>query len=55
MSSGTHSPADVFDFSQFEIPGGHEWEFETDDKGIYQVYHDASGKSVSFSVTGLYV
>jgi AMP deaminase len=45
VSSETDSPSDVFDFSQFEIPGAHKWEFEIDDKGIYQVYHDASGMS----------
>lgn len=46
VSSGTASPRDVFDFSQVEIPGAHEWEFEIDDKGVYQVYHDATGRVV---------
>ena len=44
--SETAPPRDVFDFSQFEIPGANEWEFEIDDKGVYQVYHDATGESV---------
>ncbi|KAI0301191.1 AMP deaminase [Multifurca ochricompacta] len=44
VSSGTVSPRDVFDFSLLEIPGAHEWEFEVDDKGIYQVYHDVSAE-----------
>lgn len=43
VSSGTHSPCEVFDFSRCEIPCAHEWEFEIDEKGIYQVYHDATG------------
>lgn len=43
VSLGKASPSDVFDFSQVEIPGAHEWGFEIDDKGIYQVYHDATG------------
>ncbi|KAI0248636.1 AMP deaminase [Lactifluus subvellereus] len=42
VSSGTASPRDVFDFSHFDIPGAHEWEFEIDDKGIYQVYHNTT-------------
>jgi AMP deaminase len=49
VSSGTASPHDVFDFSQFDIPGAHEWEFEIDDKGIYQIYHDANGRPFPFS------
>ncbi|KAI9465078.1 AMP deaminase [Lactarius psammicola] len=40
--SGTAPPRDVFDFSRVEIPGVHEWEFAIDDKGVYQVYHDAT-------------
>lgn len=43
VSAGKADYSDVFDFTQFEIPGAHEWEFEIDDKGIYQVYHDATG------------
>jgi AMP deaminase len=49
VSSGTASPHDVFDFSQFDIPGEHEWEFEIDDKGIYQIYHDVTGRPLLFS------
>jgi len=43
VSSGSQSPCEVFDFARCEIPGAHEWEFEIDEKGIYQVYHDATG------------
>ncbi|KAH9953331.1 AMP deaminase [Russula dissimulans] len=42
VSSGTDSTSDVFDFTHCEIPGAHEWDFEIDDKGVYQVYHDAT-------------
>ena len=48
-STGTASPHDPFDFSQFEIPSTHEWEFEMDDQGIYQIYHDATGMPFLFS------
>ncbi|KAH9979954.1 AMP deaminase [Lactifluus volemus] len=41
-STGTASSHDAFDFSQFEIPGKHEWKFEMDDQGIYQIYLDAT-------------
>ncbi len=43
VSSGRTSPSDAFDFTHFEIPVTHEWEFEIDDKGIYQVYDRATG------------
>jgi AMP deaminase len=43
VSSGRASPSDVFDFSRVEIPGAHDWDFEIDDKGIYQVYRDTTG------------
>jgi AMP deaminase len=43
VSSGTQSTCEMFDFSKCEIPGAHGWEFEIDEKGIYQVYHDATG------------
>ncbi len=49
VSSGRDSPGDVFDFTQLEVPGAHEWGFEIDDKGIYQVYHDVSGTSFLFA------
>jgi AMP deaminase len=55
VSFGSRSPADTFDFSQLEIPGGHGWEFEIDDKGIYQVYDDASGMFFNFFVIGFLV
>jgi AMP deaminase len=45
--SGRTSPSDVVDFTQFGIPGAHEWEFEIDDQGIYQVYDDVRGMSFS--------
>ena len=54
ISSGRTSPSDVFDFTRFEIPSAHEWEFEIDDKGIYQVYDDVTGMSFSL-ITGLLV
>lgn len=47
VSPGKASPSDVVDFTQFGIPGVHEWEFEIDDKGIYQVYNDVTGMSFS--------
>ena len=43
------TPDDEFDFSQCHIPGSHEWDFEIDDKGVYQVYTNASGNFVSLS------
>jgi AMP deaminase len=43
VSSRRASPSDVFDFSQVKIPAAHEWDFEFDDKGIYQVYQDTTG------------
>ena len=50
VSFGTASPRDVFDFSHFDIPGAHEWEFEVDDKGIYQVYdNNTTGRPFPFS------
>ncbi|KAI0278278.1 AMP deaminase [Russula aff. rugulosa BPL654] len=42
VSSGRTSPSDVVDFTEFGIPGAHEWEFEIDDKGVYQVYDDVT-------------
>ncbi|KAI0269947.1 AMP deaminase [Gloeopeniophorella convolvens] len=33
-----------FDYSKCEIPEEHEWEFEIDDKGVFQVYRDAKAK-----------
>jgi len=47
VSSGTASTTDVFDFTRCEIPGAHEWDFEIDDKGIYQIYHDVTGMTSS--------
>ncbi|KAH9985064.1 AMP deaminase [Russula compacta] len=38
VSSGTAPPCDMFNFAQVEIPDAHEWVFDIDDKGIYQVY-----------------
>ena len=43
VSSGTQSTCEKFDFSKCEIPGVHGWDFEIDEKGIYQVYHDVTG------------
>ena len=40
---------DVFDISQIEIPEAHQWEFDIDDKGVYQVYHDTTGKAIPYS------
>ena len=36
---------DVFDFSQIEIPGAHDWEFEIDETGVYQLYRDVTGRA----------
>jgi AMP deaminase len=43
VSSGKTSSSDAVDFNRFGIPGAHEWEFEIDDKGIYQVYDNLTG------------
>ncbi|KAG8691951.1 AMP deaminase [Ceratobasidium sp. 423] len=32
-----------FDFSNCEIPGGMPWEWEMDERGIFQVYEDING------------
>ena len=53
VPSGTAHPCDVFDISRVDIPGAHEWEFEIDDKGIYQLYHDVSGKPVLSNIVFL--
>jgi AMP deaminase len=46
-ADGHVTPDSQFIFSQCQIPGNHEWEFEIDDKGVYQVYADASGNFIS--------
>ncbi|KAG2070339.1 hypothetical protein BDR04DRAFT_934379, partial [Suillus decipiens] len=43
-ADGRVTPDDQFDFSQCQIPGDHEWEFEIDDKGVYQVYTNADAE-----------
>jgi AMP deaminase len=44
--SETAPRRDIFDFSQIEVPGAHDWGFEVDDKGVYQVYHDVTGRAI---------
>ncbi|KAG1748600.1 AMP deaminase, partial [Suillus lakei] len=44
-ADGRVTPDDQFDFSQCQIPGNHEWEFEIDDKGVYQVYTNAEAEN----------
>jgi hypothetical protein len=41
-----------FVFEECEIPGGHPWCYEIDDKGVYQVYKDGQG---SFLLSFLYL
>lgn len=33
-----NEPHGVFEFGECEVPGGHDWVFELDDRGVYQVY-----------------
>lgn len=40
-ADGRVTPDGQFNFSQCQIPGNHDWEFEIDDKGVYQVYTNA--------------
>ncbi|KAF9242614.1 AMP deaminase [Melanogaster broomeanus] len=37
-------------FQSVEIPGPHAWEFEIDDKGVYQVYRAAEDKQPLFDI-----
>lgn len=34
---------DDFEFGKCEIPGAHEWEYEMDEKGVFQVYDKVEG------------
>ncbi|KAG2151423.1 AMP deaminase [Suillus clintonianus] len=43
-ADGRVTPDDQFNFSQCQIPGNHDWEFEIDDKGVYQVYTNAEAE-----------
>jgi AMP deaminase len=36
-----------FRFEECWIPEGHEWGFEIDEKGVYQVYEDVEGEVFS--------
>jgi AMP deaminase len=47
-ADGRVTPDGQFNFSQCQIPGNHDWEFEIDDKGVYQVYTNADGNSAPF-------
>ncbi|EJU03368.1 AMP deaminase [Dacryopinax primogenitus] len=38
VSNGAPEEEEEFDFEKCGIPGEHEWMFEMDDKGVYQVY-----------------
>lgn len=40
-----------FDFDKCEIPGPHGWDFELDEKGVYQVYENVAGE---FLCAGFY-
>lgn len=53
--SETAPRRDIFDFSQIEVPGAHDWGFEVDDKGVYQVYHDvtANDKQPIFDIPNI--
>jgi AMP deaminase len=43
--SHTHEDGDVpFEFSSCEIPGKGAWEWEMDEKGVFQVYEDLAGE-----------
>lgn len=42
-----HEDGDVpFEFSKCEMPDAGPWEWEMDEKGVFQVYQDASGASL---------
>lgn len=44
QSNPGEKPLDVdFEFSKCDIPGEHPFEFEIDDKGVYQVYERVEG------------
>jgi AMP deaminase len=44
QSQSDEKPLDEdFDFSKCDIPGEHTFEFEIDDKGVYQVYERVEG------------
>lgn len=47
-ADGRLTPDNEFDFSQCQIPSNHEWVFEIDDKGVYQVYTNTDGNSAPF-------
>lgn len=47
-ADGRITPDGQFNFSQCQIPGNHEWDFEIDDKGVYQVYSSANGNFLFF-------
>ncbi|KAG1836358.1 AMP deaminase [Suillus subalutaceus] len=51
-ADGRVTPDDQFEFSQCQIPGNHEWVFEIDDKGVYQIYtnSDAETKKPLFDI-----
>ncbi|KAG9103630.1 AMP deaminase [Ceratobasidium sp. 370] len=37
-----------FEFSECEIPAAGPWEWEMDERGVFQVYEDVTGKSVVY-------
>lgn len=47
-ADGRITPDGQFNLSQCQIPGNHEWDFEIDDKGVYQVYSNANGDFLFF-------
>ncbi|KAG2155810.1 AMP deaminase, partial [Suillus bovinus] len=44
-ADGRITPDNQFNLSHCQIPGNHEWEFEIDDKGVYQVYTNANAEN----------
>ncbi|TCD70177.1 AMP deaminase [Steccherinum ochraceum] len=51
--SQSSTPGDEeFEFDQCEIPGAHEWEFEIDEKGVYQVYENVEGEIEQPAIPG---
>lgn len=39
-----------FEFDKCDLPGPHEWTFELDDKGVYQVYPENGEKTPIFDI-----
>ena len=39
-----------FNFAACDIPGSHQWDFELDSKGVFQVYHNIEGRVFLWNV-----